>query len=416
MDSPATPRRHSRITAELSLLALAIWIGVNLRAGILGVPPLLNEIAASLHIDHTTQGLLTSLPVLGFGIGAIPGARLVGVVGSRATVVLALGITAIGEIIRGLPMGSGGLMIGALLFGSSVLGLGIGLAQPALPRLFRAWAPHMVARTTAMVTFGLITGQLLGATATVPWLRPVAGGWRGSLMFWAIPTLTTLFLVARRQGDGRAGRHEHGQVAAVSPNYRRLLHSAQFWRIAMLMVGANLTFFTATAWLGVSAPGGFSGSTAVFDNLCLNVMSLPAVAALAASPAGLVNRRGFYLLGAIPSCLASFAWMAYPAAGPLWAAVVGVGGTLVFSGAVVYPATLRDPASIAPFSALLWTVGCGAAFLGPFVGGLGIDALAWNGAPFAVMGLAGVAMIAAATTIRGGSQQPRDEAAQTIAP
>src|ERR1700694_1885595 len=71
---PAVKVTHSR---HLALLGLAIWIGFNLRAGVLSVPPLLPQIGKEMGFSHVTEGLLTAIPVLCFGATAIPGARLV---------------------------------------------------------------------------------------------------------------------------------------------------------------------------------------------------------------------------------------------------------------------------------------------------------------------------------------------------
>jgi CP family cyanate transporter-like MFS transporter len=72
--APSPPLRGR--TAALTLL-IAWWVGFNLRAVLLGVPPALGHVRDDLGLSYTASGLLTSLPVLVLGVLAFPGAALV---------------------------------------------------------------------------------------------------------------------------------------------------------------------------------------------------------------------------------------------------------------------------------------------------------------------------------------------------
>ena len=59
---------------QLALLLVAFWVGFNLRASLLGVPPILGLARTSYHLSYEAAGLVTALPILAFGVMAFPGA------------------------------------------------------------------------------------------------------------------------------------------------------------------------------------------------------------------------------------------------------------------------------------------------------------------------------------------------------
>ncbi|MGH7747192.1 MAG: hypothetical protein ACREQ5_20910, partial [Candidatus Dormibacteria bacterium] len=70
------------------VLLIAWWVGVNLRAVLLAVPPVLDRVQTDLGLDYTAAGLLTAIPILVLGAAALPGAALVRRVGGHRTVAL----------------------------------------------------------------------------------------------------------------------------------------------------------------------------------------------------------------------------------------------------------------------------------------------------------------------------------------
>ena len=82
----------------VSLLWLA---GVGLRLTILAVPPVISLIQADLHLSGTEIGILSGLPIILFGIAALPGSLLVARFGALATLVAGLLITGVASGLRG---------------------------------------------------------------------------------------------------------------------------------------------------------------------------------------------------------------------------------------------------------------------------------------------------------------------------
>jgi CP family cyanate transporter-like MFS transporter len=85
----------------VSLLWLA---GVGLRLTILAVPPVISLIQADLHLSGTQIGILSGLPIILFGIAALPGSLLVVRFGALATLVAGLLITGVASGLRGAAL------------------------------------------------------------------------------------------------------------------------------------------------------------------------------------------------------------------------------------------------------------------------------------------------------------------------
>ena len=129
----------------------------------------------ALGLSYSAAGLLTSLPVFLMAAGAIPGAYLVSRVGARRAVAVGLALVALGAALRGA------LPSPLMLFGLTVvLALGIAVAQPAMPSLAQAWFPTRVGRAIAIYSNGLLVGEVIAASITLPLLL-APFGWQVAL-------------------------------------------------------------------------------------------------------------------------------------------------------------------------------------------------------------------------------------------
>jgi CP family cyanate transporter-like MFS transporter len=127
VSSAARARLPRTVGGSALTLLIAWWVGFNLRAVLLGVPPVLDRVQHDLGLSYTAAGLLTSIPILMLGVAALPGAALVRRLGGHRTVALGLLAVAAGTPLRA----AGGVL--PLYAGTVLLALGISIAQPGLP-------------------------------------------------------------------------------------------------------------------------------------------------------------------------------------------------------------------------------------------------------------------------------------------
>jgi MFS transporter, CP family, cyanate transporter len=366
-------------------LLIAWWVGFNLRAVLLGVPPVLNRVQADLGLDYTAAGLLTAIPVLLLGVAALPGAALVRRLGGHRTVAVGLLALAAGTPLRA----AGG--VAPLYAGTVLLALGIGIAQPALPLVLQSRFPTAVQRASITVTCGLITGELVAASITVPLLAPLTGGgWRGSFLAWTAPAALAgacWLLVPRDRPPADAGP---GSTPATP---RR---SARLWWASTIFAAQSITYFASNTWLPTSVAGGPDSRAATLGLVVLNSVQLPVTLALMTTRRAFVRSRAFYAAAGALSAGGTLGWLvAADAAVPLWAALIGAGVSMTFAALLAYPPSVEAPAGVAGFTAVMLTAGYCAAFTGPLLGGAVLDLVHWRRAPFLPIALATVVMVVA---------------------
>ena len=118
----------------------------------------------------------------------VPGSILIARFGAFRVLVGGILLTALGSALRGAAPDA------AMLFAATfVMGIGIAIMQPSLPPVVREWVPRKIALGTAVYSNGLLMGEALAASLTIPVVLPLAGGdWRLALVAWSVP----IFLVA----------------------------------------------------------------------------------------------------------------------------------------------------------------------------------------------------------------------------
>src|SRR6266852_5991096 len=114
-----------------SLRLFLLWLaGIDLRLTILAVPPVLPLIHRDLALDEKSVAVLSGLPILLFGLMAVPGSLLIARIGARRAIITGLLAVAIASGLRGA--GTSAAMLFAMTF---VMGAGVSIIQPCLPAL-----------------------------------------------------------------------------------------------------------------------------------------------------------------------------------------------------------------------------------------------------------------------------------------
>jgi hypothetical protein len=98
--STSTHIASGRLAATF-VIALAL-VSLNMRTVLASVPPLLGQIRADLGLSAAVAGLLTTVPVLCFGLFAPLVPVLVRTVAIERIIAITLGLTALGAAARGL--------------------------------------------------------------------------------------------------------------------------------------------------------------------------------------------------------------------------------------------------------------------------------------------------------------------------
>lgn len=239
--SPASTKPARPLPAWV-LVAMATLIGVNLRAAMGSVPPLLEPIAEDLAISSTVQGLLTSVMIVFIGFSAPFGQRLAARIGPERATAVVLGILSLGGLMR---LGAGNLTV--FLLSSAVAGIGMGGATVLMPSLIAHHVPRIRGFATGMYSTGLASGVAIAAGIAVPteqWL----GGWRPALALWGVVTALTavlwLALVPRLRSTSPAG----APVGSVV-DHRLPWRNGSAWWVTSFTSAAMVIGFSGLAWV-----------------------------------------------------------------------------------------------------------------------------------------------------------------------
>ena len=347
---PDTPL--ARVLLTLGVVALAF----NLRPAVGSVGPVLKEIVDGLGMSHLSAGLLTSLPVIAFGVfGAVApaAARRVGM--HRLTLLALLAVAA--------GLGARAMTASVPLFlATSVLALsGMAVANVLLPSLVKLHFPDRIGLFTSLYTTFLAIGLTSASVFTFP-VSEHYGSWRAGLGFWAATALVAAVPWLALLHHDLVPRDNRRKISLRQVGGTRL-----GWAMAVLFGLQAGTAYTMFGWFAqIYRDAGFSATTA---GLLLGVISgvgIP-ISIWVPAAAGRMSQQTPLLLGLIACYPVAYLGLAFlPVAGAwLWAVLAGI-------GAGVFPLVLtlialrsRTPDGTAALSGFTQAVGYAVAALGP---------------------------------------------------
>ena len=213
----------------------------------------MQNIEASYGLVGYQVSLLTSLPVLCFGLGAFAGPWVIQRFGLTRSFTIIFTLMTAAIALR--PWFGFGFMLALSL----LIGVAIALSNVLFPTLIRTEFPNSVPKMTAFYTLILPVFASLGAAISVPMLQGFAD-WRPALAVWAVPGVIAVLVwqIANRQ------------VSSVSSGPALELHSSsQVWRspVTWGIVGffglQSVGFYAVINWLpGILMAQGYSQAEA----------------------------------------------------------------------------------------------------------------------------------------------------------
>ena len=353
---------------------LLLWLnGIDLRLTILALPPVLPLIHRDLGLDEKTVAALTGLPVLLFGLVAVPGSLLIARIGARRAAIAGLLTVGIASALRGL-----GPSVAMLFLMTCLMGAGVSIIQPALPALVSRWFPTRAGLATAVYANGLLIGEVLGAALTLPLILPLVGGsWEWSFAFWGVPVLITALMM--QLGTPHDTPAAAGAARRWSPDWRDL----RTWQLGLIQGGGSALYFSCNAFLpdylhAIGRPE--------LVNACLTALNggqLPASFVVLALARRLTGRNQPFIIAALVG-LASLAGLLVPIPAVMVASagIVGCAAAFVLILTLALPPILAPPEEVHRLATGMLAIGYTLTFVVPFIGGAIWDATAVTATAF----------------------------------
>lgn len=368
----ATAPPDRRNSVRIVLLALSIvFVAANLRPALTSVAPLIGEIRAGAGLSNGAAGLLTTLPLLAFGVLSPVAPRLARRFGMEPVLLASLLVLAAGILLRSVGQSA------ALFLGSTVLGAAIAVGNVLLPSLVKRDFPERAGLMTSVYSTALGVSATLAAGVSLPIAHNAGFGWRGSLALWAIPALVAAVVwIPRLRSDGSDAS------ARSSHRVGGLWRSSLAWQVTLFMGLQSLAYYVTLTWLPeILRAAGMSASRAGW---MLALTQAVAIVAMFFAPviAGRRPSQQGIVAGAVALNAAGImGLLVAPDTGSvLWILLLGLGQGACFSLALTFFALRApDPEHSAALSGMAQSVGYLFAAFGPALFGVLRDATnAWK--------------------------------------
>ena len=252
--SGAQLRRAARAAFPWGFVLALVLVTLNFRTPIIAVTAVIDDIEFHLGIDATQAGLLTSLPVLCFALGAPIAAWTIRLTGAERSIVVTLVGVLVGTVIR--STGS----TAAAFAGTIVIGLALAIGNVVVPVLIRRDVPREYAQfVTGLYAAAMGVGSMLTALFTAPLADLI--GWQLAITAWAVTLLAGLAVwllrlrhVAMESAAVRAEEvaEATGAISAIGPGESRpksAWRTPMTWLLAAGFAAQSFGFYAMVAWM-----------------------------------------------------------------------------------------------------------------------------------------------------------------------
>ncbi|ENP2074750.1 CynX/NimT family MFS transporter [Klebsiella michiganensis] len=375
--SPSAGRRN------LLLIAGILLIATTLRVTFTGAAPLLDAIRSEYGLTTAQTGLLTTLPLLAFGLVSPLAAGVARRFGIERSLLLAMILICLGVGLRSLPF------VSLLFIGTAIIGCGIALGNVLLPGLIKRDFSQHVAKMTGAYSLTMGGAAALGSAMVVP-LALAGLGWRGALlMLMAFPLLALFIWLPQARRQVTAPLTGSGAI-----HNRGIWRSALAWQVTLFLGINSLVYYVIIGWLpAILQSIGYSEAQAGSLHGLLQLATAAPGLAIPLILHRLKDQRGIAVLVALMCAVSALGLWFLPTQAVLWTLIFGFGsGATMILGLTFIGLRASSAHQAAALSGMAQAVGYLLAACGPPVMGKIHDANGDWHIPLIAVALISVAM------------------------
>ena len=347
---PSTGRRH------LLLIAGILLIASTLRVTFTGAAPLLDAIRADYGLSTAQTGMLTTLPLLAFGLVSPLAAGVGRRLGIERSLLVALVLICLGIGLRSLPST-------ALLFGgTAIIGCGIALGNVLLPGLIKRDFSQHVARMTGAYSITMGGAAALGSAMVVP-LALAGFGWHGALlMLMVFPLLALLVWLPQTRKTATAPLTGSGAM-----HNRGIWRSALAWQVTLFLGINSLVYYVIIGWLpAILQSLGYSEAQAGSLHGLLQLATAAPGLAIPLILHRLKDQRAIAVIVALMCAISACGLWFWPGQAVVWTLIFGFGsGATMILGLTFIGLRANSAHQAAALSGMAQTIGYLLAACGP---------------------------------------------------
>lgn len=337
-----------------------LFLGICMRMPITAVPSVIREIARSFNVTPTSLGILTTIPLLCFGLLAPMISAVARRIGNELTIALAMIVMVSGSFLRVFDLA-------ALIIGTILVGAAITCANVLLPTIIADKLPEKIGSVTGMYNVAITLFAAIGAYAITPITH--ATSWQAAVIIISIIILVAALVWApnlrynRREEELR--QDERGQ---------NMWRNANAWWLLLFFGGQSFVFYSIVTWLPtIAVDTGLTSDQASLVAGLFQLFSMPFAFLVPVITTRLKNRQPIMALaGAIT--LIGVGMLFFPLSSFVYyvcaALFLGMGTTTTFVLAMtLFSLKARSVAETRNLSGMVQSGGYLIAALGPLVTG-----------------------------------------------
>lgn len=341
---------------KLLLIVGILFIAATLRVTFTGIAPLLDAIRAEYQLTTAQTGLLTTLPLLAFGLVSPLAAGVARRFGIERSLLLAMVIICLGIGLRSLPSAAW------LYIGTALIGCGIALGNVLLPGLIKRDFSGHVARMTGAYSITMGAAAAAGSAMVVP-LALAGFGWRGALLLLMVFPLLALLLwlpQARRQASTP-------MTGSGTAHNRGIWRSALAWQVTLFLGINSLVYYVIVGWLpAILQSMGYSEAQAGSLHGLLQLATAAPGLAIPLVLHRLKDQRGIAVLVALMCVVSTLGLWLLPGQAVIWTLIFGFGsGATMILGLTFIGLRASSAHQAAALSGMAQTIGYLLAACGP---------------------------------------------------
>lgn len=235
----SSPYEQNSTGQNILLISGIVLIALNLRPALASVGPLIGAIRDTTGLSNTMLGLLTTLPLLAFGVLSTLTPLFTRRLGIEGTLAGALVLLTGGLFLRVIPTNA------ALFGGTLLVGIAIALGNVLLPSIVKRDFPNHTGIMTSVYASVLGLGATIAAGISVPLAFNFNWGWHWALGAWGVISAIALIVWLPQLKNLTLPRHKKSFLTAL----KDLGNSKRAWQIALFMGLQSLAFYVILAWL-----------------------------------------------------------------------------------------------------------------------------------------------------------------------
>ncbi|MGW4773062.1 MFS transporter [Nocardia sp. NPDC004278] len=387
-------RRKRALTEGRALvLAAIVMSALTLRVAVTAFSPLAERIGADIGYSTAVVGVFGMIPTLMFAVSGLLTPLFVRRLGLERTALVAMLLAGFGMLVRALVGGTAELLI----FSGLALG-GMGIGNVVIPPLVKRYFSDRLAVVSSLYITMVQLGTVVPALIAVPVAE--AHGWRISLGLWAVlgfaAALPWIGVLRDRRG------HDRVDSTAVQTRTRepkgKVWRSPVAWGMAGMFGMTSLTTYSIFTWLPkilseAGASAGYGGTMVGLFALVglVSAFTAPTIVARFLNPFPFVVGCAVFFFTAFAGLL-----IAPMTATLLWVVLLGLGPSTFPMALTLINMRTRTPQGSAALSGFTQGVGYAVACVGPVLFGMLHSATDGWAAPFAMLVVAVLVLLAGA--------------------